>query len=118
MHTRHHDVPRPNDPPADVTVRPKHQLAIAAGAAALAITLAACGSSNTRRGTDPHATPAAKTAQQNHATSPPNTIRLPDLTDPTTRKQFACSFANGYFTEPQPPYDNTTSNYYCEQKSR
>jgi glucose/arabinose dehydrogenase len=107
MQPRQCDVPRPNDPPAVATFRSRHQLSIATGAAVLAMTLAACGSGNARRGTDPQATPTARTARQNHPTSPPDTVRLPDLTDPATRKQFACGFADGYFTEPQAPRDNT-----------
>jgi hypothetical protein len=110
MHTRHYDAPRPNDPPAVPTFRPRHQRSIAAGAAVLAITLAACGPANTRRGTDPQATPAANSTRQNLPTRPPDTVRLPDLTDPATRKRFACSFADAYFTEPQAPRDNAPSD--------
>lgn len=110
MQTRQYDGPRRDDSPAVPTLRSRHQLVIAAGAAVLAITLAACGSNNTRRGTDPHATPATETARQDNATSPPDTVRLPDLTDPETRKQFACSFDDGYFTEPRAPRDDAPSD--------
>jgi hypothetical protein len=83
----------------------------------LAITLAACGSYYNARGTDPHATPAAEIERHNNTTSPPDIVRLPDLTDPAQRKQFVCSFANGYFNEPQPSPDNSTSDY-CGQASK
>jgi hypothetical protein len=112
MRTRQHDTPPPNHTPAVRTARPKHQLRIAIGAAVLAITLAACGSNNNaRQGTDPHATPATEIERQNTTTTQPDIVRLPDLTQPATRKQFVCGFANGYFTQPQPPRDNSTSNY-------
>jgi hypothetical protein len=88
--------PLPNDPQAVRTSRPRHQLCIAVGAAVLAVTLTACGPTrNIRRGVDPHAIPAV--------TGAPDADRLPDLNDPAVRKQFACSFAEGYFTPPQPP---------------
>jgi hypothetical protein len=83
-------------------------LCITVGAAVLVITLAACGSDNNTR-TDPHATTAAEIEPEITTTSPPDTVPLPDLADPATRKQFVCSFADGYFTEPQAPRDNSTS---------
>jgi hypothetical protein len=108
---RQHDTPPPH-PPAVRTARRRHQLRIAIGAAVLAITLAACGSTNNARpGSDPHATPAAESEQHTNPTSQSDRVRLPDLTQPATRKQFVCSFANGYFNEPQPPPDNPTSDY-------
>jgi len=110
MQRRQYDAPRPNDAPAAPAFRPRHQLSIAVGAAILAITLASCGSGNTRRGTDPQATPAAETAQQDHATNPRDSVQLPDLTDPATRKQFVCSFADGYFTGSQKPADDSKSS--------
>jgi len=110
MQTHQYDALLRDEAPAVPTLRPRHQLVIAAGAAVLAITLAACGPSNTRRGTDLHATPATETARQSQATSPPDTVRLPDLTDPKTRKQLACSFDDGYFTQPRAPRDNAPSD--------
>jgi hypothetical protein len=109
MRTRQPETPAPNHAPTIHTPRPKPHLRIAIAVAALAITLAACGSTNTaRRGTDPHATPAAHI--ERHTTNEPYTVRLPNLRDPATRKQFVCNFANGYFTQPQPPR-YSTSNY-------
>ena len=101
MRIRQHDTPLPNHARAVRTARSKHQLRLAIGAAGLAITLAACGANNNARpGTDPHATPATEIERHNNRT-----------TQPATRKQFVCSFANGYFTQPQPPRDNSTSKY-------
>jgi hypothetical protein len=106
MKTRLYKAPRSHVAPAVHTSRPRHQLWIAAAAAGLAITLAACGSDITRRDTDAHPTPDAEIARQ-YATRAPE-VRLPDLTDPATRKQLVCSFAEGYFTPPQPPAETTS----------
>ena len=112
MRIRQLDTPLPNHARAVRTARSKHQLRLAIGAAGLAITLAACGANNNARpGTDPHATPATEIERHNNRTTQPDTVPLLDLTQPATRKQFVCSFANGYFTQPQPPRDNSTSKY-------
>jgi hypothetical protein len=82
---------------------------IAAGVAVVGITLAACESANTGTGTDSHATPVAETARQQHVTDAPD-VRFPDVTDPAARRQFACSFADGYFTEPRVPRHDAASD--------
>lgn len=87
----------------------RNRVLIALEAAVLAIALAACGSENTRQGTD-QAIPAPKVVEQNQTMSAPDTVRVPDLNDPAVRRQFVCSFADGYFTEPQPPQANSTSD--------
>jgi hypothetical protein len=86
---------------------------LAVGAAALAITLVACGTNNdARQRTDSHATPVAIIDQQNKSTSRhSDTVRQPDLTNSAIRKRFVCSFADGYFTEPEAPRDNPTPHY-------
>jgi hypothetical protein len=88
-------------------------MCIAVGAAVLAISLAACGSNNDARPrTDSHATRAAEIAQQNDSTSrQTDTVRQPDLTNPVIRNRFVCSFADGYFTEPEGPRDSPTTDY-------
>jgi hypothetical protein len=87
-------------------------LRIAGGVALLAVTFGACKSASTRTDveprTDPHATPAAVTAQQPVADTPD--VPLPDLTDPAVRKQFACSFSDGYFNERGDSSDDATSD--------
>jgi hypothetical protein len=109
MRTRQYETPLSNHPPAARTSRSRLQLRIAVGAAVLAMTLAACGSSdNARPGTDPPKTPAGEITRQDGMSSPPDTVRLPDLTDPATRKRFACSFADGYFAPPQETPDIST----------
>jgi hypothetical protein len=111
MRTSQCDATRPDHAPTAGTSRRRHKLRIAGGTVVAAIALVACGSNdNTHRGTDAQATPVAQTELPNHTTSPPETVRLPDLTDPATHKQFVCSFADGYFTALQPP-NNSTS--YC-----
>src|SRR5262245_45259121 len=112
MHTHVSDAPRPNSSPAVQTFRRRHPLSVAAGVVALAVMLAACGSSDTKQGTEPQSTRAAASARLDRAASPParavtvasggaTAVWTPDLTDPVTRKEFACSFAEGYFTEAQ-----------------
>ena len=113
MHIRQHEGLLPEITMGVHTSRRGRPLWIAVGSAVLAITLVACGANNNaRRGTDPNATPAAEIQRKNSTTSQPDTVRLPDLTDPATRKQFVCSFADGYFTEPQVPRGNSTSDYW------
>jgi hypothetical protein len=73
---------------------------------------AACGFGvNAARGTGTNATSVAATELANRASSSPDTVSVPDLTDPATRKQFVCSFEDGYFTEPQARSNSSSS--YC-----
>ena len=109
MYTRQRELLLPDDTIRVQTSRRAQPLWLAAGITVLAMTLAACESANSQTDTDPHATPAAETARQGQVT---NTVavQLPDLTDPAARKQFACSFEDGYFGEPAASRDDATSD--------
>jgi hypothetical protein len=82
---------------------------IPAGTALLAITVAACGSNaNTQPASNAQPRPSSVIVQPGPTTSAPDTVDLPELNDPAVRKQFVCSFADGYFAPPQPPGENST----------
>jgi hypothetical protein len=91
------------------TFRRRQPLWFATAVAVFAVTLVACDSDNTRTDTEPHATPAVEAAQVRRVTNAPE-VRFPDLTDPAGRTQFACSFEDGYFTEPQASPDDSASD--------
>ena len=83
---------------------------IAAGVAVFAIALAACGSNTPQPGADVNASAPSRGARADQTTSARGTVRLPDLRDPATRKQFVCSFADGYFSPPPTALSNRPSD--------